>query len=179
MADEASVLTQLRALLAKAQPRPWFWNVNLKSRTMSLEGRGRGGMRETVMAFTRWGMAGAQPQFNRDGLLVRASDETAAVPGREHHRDWFRTLTHPDAQLIVAAVNALPALLDVVEAAGKLTSHYKRYEYKPGVWLIDMITEDQQDDDLEALIIALGSLERAALGAPPAAGEGGRHDGLA
>lgn len=101
----------LRDLMAAATPGPWSWNVNLKSKSLMLEGHPRRG-RETVMAFARWGISGAQPLFCTDGLLVPASELTETVPGREHHESWFRTIRHRDADLICAAVNALPELVN-------------------------------------------------------------------
>lgn len=105
-------LAALQALEAKATPGEWRWNVNLSSRCVYLESTGRGQMLEHVMDFARWGMGGAAPRFrSQDDLMVRADELTAIVPGREHHSRWYRTLSHPDAELIAATRNALPALL--------------------------------------------------------------------
>lgn len=113
-------LDALDALLAKATPGPWFWNVNLKHRSMQIESSGVP-MRETVMDFNRWGMGGARPRLvvnTECGPIMHNADEFAVpVKGREHHADWFRDLDHPDANLIVALRNAAPALVAELRAA--------------------------------------------------------------
>ena len=103
-------LAEVRELDKKRTRGPWRWNVNLKCKVIELEGSPRG-YRETVMSFQRWGMRGGQPAFNDgNGMLVRAETLTEKVPGHEHHESWYRTLTHPDAQFIVALVNLWPEL---------------------------------------------------------------------
>lgn len=89
-------------------PGPWRFVVHPKSFTVDLS---RGSHGDTVMSFRRWGMAGAQPFFRRDGLLVSAHDLSLPEVGREHHADWWRRIEHPDALLIEAA----PALLEAAQ----------------------------------------------------------------
>lgn len=111
----------LRELEAKATKGPWRWNVNLNSRHAYLESEGRGRGFEYVMDFARWGMGGAAPRFrSADDLMVRVDELTEVVPGREHHAKWYRTVKHPDAELIVALRNAAPALLDLADRAQEL-----------------------------------------------------------
>ena len=82
----------------------------------------------TVMDFARWGMGGAVPRFRdtaEDGLnlmdrLCDKPDWTAPEPGREHHKRWYQTVTHPDARLMAAA----PDLLEAVSLAEHTFRHY-------------------------------------------------------
>lgn len=114
-------IDHLRRIEKAATPGPWKWNVNLKSRTIELDGPASK-MRETVMAFTRWGMSSACPQFNENGLLVRADEVTEPIPGQEHHESWHRRLTHRDAVMMEVARNTFAALLDVAEAGNVVAS---------------------------------------------------------
>lgn len=95
-------------------PGPWRWEVNRKHRTVQLCGgepkEGFGRYDKTVLSFRRWGLQGATPVFWfwKDGRNWSEEPKTAAalaVPaeGREHHRDWFALIDHPDARLIAAA----------------------------------------------------------------------------
>lgn len=118
MSDPEEVnVDELLALDSAASPGPWRWNVNPESRQVYLECAGRGRGHLYVMDFVRWGMGGAAPRF-RDAkdLMVRVDELTATVPGREHHQRWFRTLKHPDAELLVASRNAAPTLARKVKA---------------------------------------------------------------
>lgn len=92
---------------------PWRFEVNLKSRSITL----CGGLRPfdlAVMTFTRWGMNGATPCFKNPedhGWLTRAGVFAVPCPGREHHKEWFRLVDNPDARLIEHA----PAMLLVLK----------------------------------------------------------------
>jgi hypothetical protein len=108
----------IRARLEKAIPGPWRWEANLKSRSIELCG-GRPRFDLTVMNFVRWGMGGAKPRFQTDGLMVGADKYTHPVPGREHHEDWFRGIAHPDADLIAHAPTDLAALLSAYDQRGR------------------------------------------------------------
>jgi hypothetical protein len=102
---------ELRRLLSEATPGPWRWFDDNRASSPYLATVDRG--RVYVMGFARRGMNSAQPLFQvRDdpehptwGVM-----QSAAEIGPE----WT---THPDAALIVAAVNALPDLLAVIDAA--------------------------------------------------------------
>ncbi len=93
---------------------PWRWEVNEKSKGVQLAG-GKPRYDRTVMEFVRYGMGGAAPVFqDEDGILERCEKWAEPVPGREHHKAWFKTLNHPDAHLIAAAPELLAALKDVM-----------------------------------------------------------------
>src|SRR5690349_20080023 len=92
---------------SKYTPAPWRWEINLAHKTLNLCG-GKPTYDKTVMDFTRWGMGGAAPRFNScegEGFnfMERAEVFASTVEGREHHKSWFQTLSHPDAKLIAAA----------------------------------------------------------------------------
>lgn len=113
--DLTATIAELRALLAAATPGEWRWQINVTARTVEL----RTTSHEIVIDFARWGMSGATPRFRREieggTILENACEWAEPVPGREHDAQWFRSLNHPDAALIAAAHNALPALLDTAE----------------------------------------------------------------
>lgn len=101
----------LRALIAGATPLSWSWHTD-SSGNVSLSAPHGG--RTIVMDFARRGMQRGQPRFaisgddqprgRRGGILVDADK----LPGG--------IADHPDARLIVAAVNALPGLCDELDA---------------------------------------------------------------
>lgn len=70
----------------------------------------------TVMDFDRWGMHGAAPrlrQVTHHGMNImdRCEIYAKSVPGREHHKQWFQDIDHPDMRLMAAAPMLLRALL--------------------------------------------------------------------
>jgi hypothetical protein len=103
---------------SKYTPGPWRWEINPKSRIIQLCG-GKPKYDLTVLGFTRWGMNSAQPVVMADKngieLLCNAENFKKVEPGREHHRDWFQLLDHPDLNLIAAAPDLLVALRDACE----------------------------------------------------------------
>jgi hypothetical protein len=112
----------LRRLLAEATPGPWRWHGQIgPHHEIGLRTVGNGIL--YVMGAKRLGMQGAEFTFWRrtpdahwgwNGDMETASEVAVReVPYRTDIVD----IANPNAQLIVAAVNALPALLDVVEAA--------------------------------------------------------------
>lgn len=114
----------LRTLLAAATPGPWAWYGNTKTQTCYLATVGGG--RVFVMQFDRWGMQNAQPTFqwpvghadgSGTGVMYPMSKlpEDAGPDFEVSYRRDFVGIKHPDASLIVAAVNALPGLLDRIE----------------------------------------------------------------
>ncbi|GAB3318086.1 hypothetical protein GCM10027299_09600 [Larkinella ripae] len=103
-------------------PGPWKWQFNQNNKQVELYSET--GHKTIVMDFQRWGMNGAQPRFEKGGLLYDAHEFAQVVPGREHHKNWFQSINHPDAHLIAAA----PDLLAVL----------KRYE----LWEAHLIQED-------------------------------------
>lgn len=115
--QQADIVTEARELLAKATAGRWAWYLNLKAKQVTLQSEG--GMRQIVIDFTRWGMNGAQPRFQVDGLMQDAQDCAAIVEGREHHASWFQGIDHPDANLIARAPELLRQLTNEVEALRK------------------------------------------------------------
>ena len=102
-------------------PGPWEWQVNKTYKQVTLIGH-RNGCRELVMDFTRWGMNGAKPRFNRSGLMHPADGLCGIIEGREHHASWCQTINHPDARLIAAAPDMLDALIEYMAWGAKTQS---------------------------------------------------------
>lgn len=98
-------LDELERKARAARPGPWQWYGNSKMHSVYLA-TVRGG-RVFVMDFERWGMAGAQPRFQVDQLMVRLGDlaksEHPLGPRFEvpYRRD-FVGIGHPDAEHIAA-----------------------------------------------------------------------------
>jgi hypothetical protein len=97
---------------------PWRWELNIKSKDINLCGYGKYGPFDlTVMDFERWGMGGAVPRFRNDECLMQKAFEFAQVhPKREHHKDWFQLVKHPDATLIEQAYPLAAELQNLVDA---------------------------------------------------------------
>lgn len=95
-------------------PGPWRWEYNHKSKQIRLCG-GVPRYDLTVMDFVRWGMNGAGVRFragvDRFNIMNPAGSYAVPVPERQHHKDWFQEINHPDALLIENA----PHLYDEVE----------------------------------------------------------------
>lgn len=94
-----------------ATPGPWRWNVSPNSKRMELESSGKKRGRETVMGFARWGMSSAQALFcSAQHILENVTEYLVTVPGREHHKAWYMTIDHPDANVITFYRTAAPDL---------------------------------------------------------------------
>jgi hypothetical protein len=117
-----SAIERLRGLLAEGTPGPWRWYGQI-GRHIMLTTVARGIV--TVMGAKRLGMQGAEPTFGvrraedrgRWGIGGVMTGASALAVREVPYRGDIVDVAHPDARLIVAAVNALPALLDVAEAA--------------------------------------------------------------
>jgi hypothetical protein len=83
-------LLAMKEAAEKASKGTWRWLINLKTKHVTLESED--GPRQIIIDFVRWGMNGAQPRFNVDGLMQDAQDCAAIVEGREHHAAWHQTL---------------------------------------------------------------------------------------
>jgi hypothetical protein len=99
--------------MSKFTAGKWRWELNLKSKRVSLCG-GKKPFDLIVMDFERWGMGSAIPRFRtgteEQNIMKKAFEFAAIVPGREHHKDWFQAIDHPDARLIAAAPEAYELL---------------------------------------------------------------------
>lgn len=107
-------LRKIRERADRARGQSWHWAVNHTSRTIHLESHGNSSRfaLEYVMDFTRWGMTGARPRFQVDGLMCNAETLSKVVEGRGHHAEWYQTIEHPDAEFIAHARADIPFLLD-------------------------------------------------------------------
>jgi len=102
----------------KGTPGPWRWELNEKYKDVSISG-GIPAFDLLVMSFVRYGMKDAAPTFSRrfesdSNEMVRVDQFAKEVKGREHHSGWFKTIDHPDANLIAAAPDLLQAALEYV-----------------------------------------------------------------
>lgn len=132
----SAALDNVLALAEIATPGEWRW-VHRSDRLEIAAPHGGG---TTVMDFVRKGMNGAQPRFGisldgqprgkRGGIMVTATELMES--------DADNQLRHPDAELLIAAVNLLrqhgPALADlarrwegapVIEWHGVAAAHFK------------------------------------------------------
>lgn len=128
-------MRDIEQLAIAATKGPWHWAINLKSREVVLESRGRGAMLEIVMDFVRWGMGNAKPRFldQEKCLMVDADKLTEVVPRREHHAAWHQDIRHPDADFIAASREAIPKLVDEIrrlrsELASERATHQELWQ---------------------------------------------------
>lgn len=96
----------------------WQWLLNESGQTVTLQSTGSG--RDTIMDFVRYGMRFAQPRFNVNGIMIPASELGVVVEGREHHKEWFKFINHPTAQLIASAPSLLAENKRLREALEKI-----------------------------------------------------------
>ena len=95
------------------KPEVWTWDINLDSKHVKLR-TVNPVCGNIIMDFVRYGMGMAAPRFNVNGIMHRADELTAVVPGREHHKSWFRTIDHPQARLISQAPTMEYALKQII-----------------------------------------------------------------
>jgi hypothetical protein len=106
-------------------PGPWGWFGNTAGNRIYLATQHHG--RRYVMDFTRWGMRGAQPRFQCDGLMVDGKElvrfavgdrdvlgVTQARQNTSVYRQDIIEIDHPDARLICAAPDQHEALTDLL-----------------------------------------------------------------
>ena len=113
-------IAALKAIAKAATPGPRRFEVNRKRKAVELSG-GSPRFDKSIMTFARYGMDRAAPVFwfwqkgeNWSEKPKRADELAVAVPGREHHADWFAVIDHPDARFL----ETNPA--DVVEIIERL-----------------------------------------------------------
>ena len=106
MTDEE--LAEIEARWAAATKGPWFWQVNQNAKCVTLWGSAS----MVVMDFVRWGFNKATPRFRdyRD-IMEKAEEFAYRIEGREHHSDWCKQITHPDAVAIQSAPNDVSSLI--------------------------------------------------------------------
>jgi len=109
----------------KGTKGPWRWfGSRYQGVYLATPDRGR----QYVMSFRRYGMQGAEPEFNVDGFLVGASELVQFEVGdgkargfkqgktnRSVYRSDVRGIDHPDARLIKSAPTLLNACMVALE----------------------------------------------------------------
>ena len=126
-ATNGRTLESIRERWQKASAGPWHWSGNTKTRQVYLSRWVKGMGRVTVMAFSRWGMQDAQPQFidnPADPFVVKpaaempvyevAPDATSSNDRRVYRHD-LAGIRHPDAEAIANAPADIAWLLAEVE----------------------------------------------------------------
>lgn len=123
----------------KWTPGPWAWFGNAGGCPNIYLATTHSG-RRYVMSFRRWGMHGAQPQFQRDQLLVDASEllqfevgdkSVVGVEAAKHDESVYRYqisgIASPDARLIAAApelAESLEVCLEYIESIPHESNRY-------------------------------------------------------
>ena len=142
---DVNELARLRVVADAATPGPWRWRNAGETYLI-------GAATRIVMAFTRMGMQGAQPQFNRgDGLLYDA--------GKENLNDF------PDAAHI--ATFDPPTVLTLLDEVERLTDDSKAQ----GAMIRELEDENTELNDELGTAVQVLKLERAGLRARLAAVE--------
>lgn len=118
MTDEE--LAGIEKRWAAATKGPWFWQVNQNAKCVTLWGSAS----MVVMDFVRWGFNKATPRFRdyRD-IMEKAEEFAYRIEGREHHSDWCKQITHPDAVAIQSAPNDVSSLIAEVRRLKKIIGY--------------------------------------------------------
>lgn len=113
----------IRALADAASPGPFWWEAYAYSGGghvyLACRRPGLGVCK--VMDFVRWGFGGASPRFWKDGLMERAD----ALSSFDHNRRM--TIHNADAEYIPAALTAVPALCDELDALRAKIAKLREY----------------------------------------------------
>lgn len=119
--DEAE-LKRIEERWAAATKGPWHWQVNQNAKSVTLWGSAS----MVVMDFVRWGFSKATPRFRdyRD-IMEKAEEFAYSIEGREHHKDWYKQITHPDAVAIQSAPEDVTSLIEEVRRLKAEVEGYK------------------------------------------------------
>jgi hypothetical protein len=115
----------IRDRAASATFGPWMWHGQYETKSLTLCTK-KGGM-QYVMGFKRWGMQGAQPEFNGFGRLTGAADlpvfqvapDATSIDDPRVYRGTLVGIRHPDAEFIAHSrqdVDDLLAYIDELES---------------------------------------------------------------
>lgn len=152
-------IADLREKLAASESNPgrWHWAGNTDTQNIYLATWRSGFGRCTVMDFARWGMQRARPRFTEDLMLVdgdkrvvyEVAPNAADRLAPEVYRADIVGIRHPDAALIVAAVNALPALLDELEQLRTVTPEQEDRAEREATRILSRLSkrDDWAEDD--------------------------------
>jgi hypothetical protein len=159
MTPSSVVFSMLLVAAAKAATAgPWRWELNEKGKTISLEG-GKPKFDMSVIRFRRYGMTGAMPEFQVDGLMHPATDFAKVVPGREHHASWFKGIDHPDANYIAAA--SPDVILRLTAELRKARETIAAHHSGESVTAREFMATLDKDEERAALRDRVGQLEGA------------------
>lgn len=126
-------IAELKAIAKAATPGARRWEVNRKHKRVELcGGFPDGWFDKSIMTFERYGMGSAAPMFwfwrnGRDWSEPPKRADALAVPaeGREHHKEWFAGIDHPDARFLETD----PAeVFELIETVQKQAARISRLE---------------------------------------------------
>lgn len=114
-----SRLAEIKDREAAAKPGPWGWEANTHTHSIRL----RNIRSDTILDFVRWGMNGAQPRLNIDGVM---REMVPLMQTPQPHNAWRKVAPdHPDAAFIANSREDVPWLIRRVEA---LEEAHEKYE---------------------------------------------------
>lgn len=91
--------------------KKWKWVINNEDKSVTLVENGN----KVIMDFIKWGLQGATPRFNINGLMEKATTFEKLIEGREHHANWHQEINHEDAKLIEIAPEMKELLIDILK----------------------------------------------------------------